>query len=450
MKLHIYGALQAYRRLRPARFHMPGHKGDIPILRDAALDVTELSLTDSLESPTGVIALAQQDVADILGAAHSYFLTDGSTCGVYCLVWLVRRRGGRVLIPRNAHRSVYAACAALGVEPVILKNNEKEGVLLPPGASGIESVFKKERDVSAVLLTSPDYFGNFADLAAIRKVCDRYGRLLLADGAHGVWARFDPDGAPYAGEWADAWVDGLHKTAPTLTQGALLNVRNELLARDAEEALGLFRTSSPSYLVMASAEYGVKALAEHGAARIDALKRELALLRTRLEKRGIRCYGKGGSLTLAADFGGAGIDAQRAQDELEKRRVFAELNDGRYLLFYFTPADKPSAVSALAGKILAVARMRALRGTYKAAARAEGVKKYGYLTALSLACEYVPLAEAAGRVAARTAGIAPPCYPVVVAGELITQEAADALANARHAFGIGGGKIAVVNIGART
>lgn len=454
MKLHIYGALKSYRRRRPVRLHMPGHKANarrFPLFKDAALDITELPFSDCLESPSGIISKAETDISDILGTRRSHILTDGATCGIYAMLWAVKRTGGKVIVPRNAHKSVYSACAVLGLEPVILKNNEKDGVLLPPSEADVEAALRKERDVCAVLVTSPDYYGNVADLSAIRKACRGSGKPLLVDGAHGAYLRFDPDERDaYAGGYADLWVDGSHKTMPTLTQGALLNVGDAALGAAAAEGLQLFRTTSPSYPVMASVEYGVKYMEDHGAALIDALRRELALARARLKKRGVRIYEGSRTLVLAVDFAAAGISPAAASEELERRNIFAELYDQRYVLFYFSPLTPPSQVGRLERAIHAVLRVRSLRGeALQPQPFACGAKKFGYLTARSFSFEYVPLSGAVGRVAARNAGITPPCWPVVVAGELITEEAAEALARAPHTFGIRGGKIAVVTRGVR-
>lgn len=453
MKLHIYGAMKSYKSLRPLRMHMPGHKAHRSMLayfKDAAKDITELSFSDCLESPDGVIARAEQDVAEILGAAKSHILTDGSTAGVYALVYLAKKRGGRLAIARNSHKSVYNACAVLGVEPYLLKTNERDGVLLPPAAADMEEAFKRE-NIGAVLVTSPDYFGNVADLAALSRVCRRYGKLLLADGAHGAALRFDADEKEsYAGNFADAWVDGAHKTLPTLTQGAILNLRDEALEEDAEDALNLFRTTSPSYLVMASVEYGVKFMQEKGAALTDALRRQLNFIRAKLKKRGIAFYEHSHTLTLAIDFSAAGIPAAAALEELSRRKVFAELENGRYVLFYLSPLTPPSSLGRLYRAIASVWRMRSLRtGKVQDTSYVSGVKRFAYLTALSLAHEYVPLEECVGRIAARCAGVTPPCYPVVVAGEQITPQAAAALCAAPHTFGVREGKIAVVRMGGK-
>ena len=455
MELHIYNALKKYAGRRQMRFHMPGHKGNRRrfgrLFRDAKMDITELSFSDCLENADGVIAQAQRDVADALGAKKSYFLTDGSSCGVYALVFAARGFGGKILISRNSHKSVYNACAVLGLEPVIVQNNESNGVLLPPNASEIESVLKREGDIGAVLLTSPDYYGNIADYAAIRKICDRYGKLLFVDGAHGAYLRFDHDeDAVYAGRFADAWVDGSHKTMPTLTQGALLNIRNEALFSAAEEALDRFRTTSPSYLVLASLEYGVKMMRECGAPLIDAVKREILLVKSKLKKRGISCYQQSKTLVLAVDFASQGILPQTALEALEKRGVFAELADSRYVLFYFSALTAPAAIARLGRKICSVCRMRSLRtAAEEKTVYVSGIKKFSYLTATSLQRELVPLEQAIGRVAAKNAGSTPPCYPVVIAGEQITEEAVQALKKARHTFGLEENAIAVVKIGGK-
>ena len=454
MKLYIYGAIKNYKARRPARFHMPGHKANrkrFPLFKDAPLDITELPFADCLESPEGIIADARRDIADALGARESFFLTDGSSCGVFAMIYIVRKRGGKVVIARNSHKSVYNACAALGVEPYIVQNNEKDGVLLPPTAADIETALKKERDVTAVLITSPDYYGNVADLSAIEKVCRRYNRIFMVDGAHGAYLKFDADARGlYAGECAHIWVDGSHKTMPTLTQGALLNVNDESLLADAAEGLNMFRTTSPSYPVMAGIEYGVKYMEENGAALIDAVRRELTLVKAKLRKAGIPFYAESKTLVLAVDFGAMGISPYRAEEELARRGVYAEMCDGRYLLFYFSALTSPVRLRMLEFRLRRIARMRSLKNTYEPPAGfACGVKKFSYLTANSLALEYVPLDKAAGRIAARNAGITPPCFPTVVAGEQITEAAAEALSKAAHTFGVYRGRVAVINIGGK-
>lgn len=452
MEYLIFRALQKYKRLRPVRFHMPGHKADrkrFPLFKDAAYDITELSFADCLENPEGIIAAAESDVAELLGAKKSFFLTDGSSAGIFAMLYAVRKRGGKIVIPRGAHKSVYNACALIGIEPYTIKGNILGGIPLPPAAAEIEDVFKKEKDVSAVLVTSPDYYGNICDYPALRRICDRYGKLLIVDGAHGAYLRFDPDdGGLYAGHYADMWVDGAHKTLPTLTQGAVLNVNKEELIPDVREGAGIFRTTSPSYPVMASIEYGVKYMSEAGAGLLDTLKREFSLTKMRFKKRGIRFYEESKTLQFAVDFGGMGISPYLAEEQLEKRKVFPEMNDGRYLLFYMSPLTRAKDLARLERAVRHIVKMRALRATYGGADEpAYGIRKFSYLAALTFRKESVPVGEAAGRIAARNAGVTPPCVPAVIAGEQITEQVVQMLKNARHTFGITDGKIEVIKIG---
>lgn len=454
MQCHIYEAAEAYRRKKPVRFHVPGHKasGAFSLFKDAGLDITELSFSDSLENPTGPVARAQEDIAALTGAVRSYILTDGGTCGILTMLYAVRKTGGKVVIPRNAHKSVFNGCALLGIEPYILPGNVRGGVPLPPTAADVDDALRRDPKISAVLVMSPDYYGNTADLPAIRKVCDRAGKKLLVDGAHGAYLKFDPDLADlYPGKHADLWTDGSHKTMPTLTQGALLNVNDETMLPAVEQGLSIFRTTSPSYPVMASVEYGVKFMAENGAALLDPVKQEIALLKTNLEKRGIHVYGGSRTAVLAVDFAGAGISPRIACEELEKRGVYPEFSDGKYVLFYFSALSDPKEIRALEKNIRAVARQRYARGTgTETEELPANVRKFGFLTAVNLPSEEIPLREAAGRIAAQNAGVTPPCWPVVIAGEQISEQTVRVLADAEHTFGVKDGKIAVLKIGGRT
>ena len=210
-----------------------------------------------------------------------------------------------------------------------------------------------------MLLTSPGYYGGVCDLAALRRICDAHKAPLLIDGAHGAFMPFDAAcAASYAGRFADLWVDGSHKTMPTFTQGALLCGRAAWRAA-AEEAVQLFRTTSPSYPVMASVEYGVKYMAEEGAALCAAVRADRAAAEALLKAAGIRCF-PSQTLSLAADLAPAGISPRAMARALEQEDIWCELEDGRYLLVYNSPLTPPGALLAFAKAVLAHAE--GLRG----------------------------------------------------------------------------------------
>ncbi len=440
----IYSRLKKYSKVRKG-FHMPGHKGRGDFKKKfsaAPFDVTELSYTDNLLNPKGIIAGAQRDIAEILGARASYITTDGSSSGVYAMAYCASKRGNKILVFRNSHQSVWNACKLFGLEPLIVQGKERHGVLQPPEGDIIEKLISNDANISGILVTSPDYYGNIAPLARYRDIVDKYNRLLFIDGAHGAHLAFG-DRKGYAGQYADMWVDGAHKTLPTLTQGAIVNVNNPDLIPYAAEALTLFRTTSPSFPVMASVEYGVKYLANNPKYVLNA---KSAVEQFKNEAGGIfKFYPTDDWTKLLIDFKPFGISPDKALERLEKKKVYAEFSDGRYILFYLSPMTDAADLKVLKNKILSVINNKRLKGTYKEKPPVpEGDRSYSFQYALRKQGEWVELDDAVGRMCAKNAGLAPPCVPVVVTGEMITLAAVKTLSQAKSTFGLKDGKICVV------
>lgn len=425
---------------------MPGHKarGDFRArFKDAAMDITELSYSDNLHSPEGVIQAAQRDVAEIVGAKASFITTDGSSSGIFAMLYAAARRGNKVLVSRNSHRSVWNACALLGLEPLIVSGGESEGILLPPDRDVMERLLVNDVNICAIVLTSPDYYGNILPLYSYKVLAHKYNRLLIVDGAHGAHLAFEEDRNGYAGVFADMWVDGAHKTLPTLTQGAAVHVNDESLIPLVEEGLGIFRTTSPSYPIMASVEYGYKYCANRPE-RIERAKAAVAAFRREV-KDSLPLLPSDDWTKLVVDFKPFGISADRAAERLERKGIYPELSDGRYVIFYLSPQITALDLKTLKIKLFEVIRIKKLRSTYVERPLFPVTdRSYSYQYAIRKPAEYVPLKDAAGRMCARNAGFAPPCVPVVVAGEIITPAAIDALGRAHSTFGLKDGKICVV------
>ncbi len=425
-------------------FHMPGHKGrgdfesNFPI---APLDVTELAYSDNLVRPTGVIAEAQRDIAEILGAEKSYILTDGSTCGVLAMVYAASRKGKKLIVPRNCHSSVWNGCLLFGIEPVTLRGNFKDGVLLLPDPKEVEELLSRDRDIAGMLVIHPDYYGNFAPLAEYSAALKKYGKFLFADGAHGAHLAFEPKRRGHAGGFADMWVDGAHKSLPTLTQGSVLSVKESSLVADAEEGLALVRTTSPSYPVMASVEYGIKFYANNPEIYIDA---KAAAERFRREC-GLKFYSSEDWTKLSLDCGGYGASSDGVEKLLTERGIYPELSDGRYLLFYLSPNMDLKRLEGLSAELKRALGDERVKGTYSERGDIPSpVRACGYLAAAKAESELLEPDRAIGRICARNAGISPPCVPVIVAGEIITEEAADALKRSAATYGLTDGKAKVV------
>lgn len=385
-------------------FHTPGHK------RPGA-DITELSYSDNLLSPSGVIAEAQEEAAHILGAERSFFLTDGSTSGVYAMLHALKAAGaGSVALSPFSHPSVKNGCLLAGLKIVELPAAREREIPMQPTEEEIAAGLER---ADALLLTSPDYYGNFPPLERARELCREGGKALLIDGAHGSHLHFSPE---YAGNYADMWVDGVHKSLPALTQGAVVSAKSKAWADLLSDSVTLFRTSSPSYPVMASVEYAVKYPRNEKIERLaQAFKREQG------------AYPNADWSKILIAFGERASDAQRY---LEAHGVYAEFNDGNYLMFYLSPCTKAGELKKLAkllkriprGKIESVEHDRGGRGN---------------------AAAWVPLSRAEGRVCARECGIFPPCVPLIGEGEKISARHIERLSRAKNTFGLKDGMILV-------
>ena len=440
----IYSRLKKYSKAKKS-FHMPGHKakGEFKSkFPEANIDVTELSYSDNLHCPESVISKAQKDIAEILGAAASYITTDGSSSGIYAMAFCAAKRGNKLIVFRNSHQSVWNACKLFNLEPLIIQGEERDGVLQPPSARQIEELISRDPNISGALVTSPDYYGNIAPLADYRSTLNKYNRLLFVDGAHGAHLAFGGK-IGYAGQFADMWVDGAHKTLPTLTQGAIVSINNDDLIPLAEEALNIFRTTSPSYPIMASVEFGVKFL-ENNSKYIQ--RATTAVQQFKYELKDVFTFYPSADWTkLLIDFRPLGISPDKVAERLEKKKIYAEFSDGRYILFYLSPLTEQSDLNSLKNQLLKIIKIKKLKGTYKEKPKVPvGDRSYSFQYALRKQCEWVELDDAIGRMCAKNAGLTPPCIPVVVTGEIITVAAVKALSQAKSVFGLKNGKICVV------
>lgn len=428
------------------RMHMPGHKNVPAFARAfpvAPIDITELSFSDDLQCPHGAIDRAQRDIAEIVGAKRAYITTDGSSSGVMACIYVASKFGNKIIVPRNSHKSVYNACRIMGVEPVIVQGAECEGVLLPPDPELVEKLIVNDVNIAGMIVASPDYYGNIAPLEDYAKVLKKHSRYLFCDGAHGAHLGTEEGRYGYCGVYADMWVDGAHKTLPALTQGAYVCVNDLSLADLAEEALSIFRTTSPSYPVMASVEYGVKyfknnpKIAERARTAVAELRNQLSSL---------TFYPSQDWTKLAIDCKPLDISPDIVQSKLEKRGIYPEMNDGRYILFYLSPATEPTHINEIKNFFLWLITQKKLRGTYtdKKPLLPPADRTYSYLYALRSRTEWIPLKDGKGRMCAENCGVTPPCFPVIVAGEIITQRAIDLLSGSKNTFGLLSGKIRVV------
>ncbi|MGN0244285.1 MAG: aminotransferase class I/II-fold pyridoxal phosphate-dependent enzyme [Lachnospiraceae bacterium] len=252
MKKPIYDALLAYRDENRYPFHMPGHKRNMAghAFSDAyAFDITEVDGMDDLHMPEGVIRESMDIAKTIYGTKETYYLVNGSSCGLLAAISCSCHPGDSILVSRNCHKSVHNAIALLHLRPVYWQ----EGEDLP------------EEDITAIVITSPNYEGVLTDLTSIVEWKQTHSACLIVDEAHGAHFPFSkafPDSAIERG--ADIVVQSVHKTLPSLTQTAVLHVCTDGVSLERlQYYLSVYQSSSPSYLLMASIEYCIVYCAEH-------------------------------------------------------------------------------------------------------------------------------------------------------------------------------------------
>lgn len=403
MKLYLADMLAAQERRKHISFHTPGHK-------KRGADITELSYSDNLSAPTGVIGQAQADIAHILGADASFLLTDGSTSGVYAMLMALRDAGVRKLaVPVCSHVSVLRGSSLMGLELIPVAQEFSGGIARQPT---VEAVRHAMETADALILTSPDYYGFFPDLGAIAELMQAQNKPLVIDGAHGSHLHGT---ALHASNYASMWVDGVHKSLPAMTQGAVVSAKGiwtDLLA----ESVPCFRTTSPSYPILASIEYAVKYPRNERIERAaEGVKRALGALENPDWSK------------IVIPFGKKSGDARRF---LESRGVYPEFDDGNYLMFYLSPATRRRELNKLVHLV-----KRLPRGEVASDARMRG--RTGKTTVALLP------QEAVGRVCAHTCGLFPPCMPVLLPGDVVSGDAARRLSGAVSAFGLSDGKIIV-------
>ena len=253
---HLYQQLISYGESDVYPFHMPGHKRRaLPFPNPYTIDITEIDGFDNLHHAEGLIREAEERAAKLYGADRSYYLVNGSTCGLLAAICAAARRGDKVLAARNCHKAVYHAISMQGLAAEFLYPAITRGDLQGQiTAAQVEEALTKHPDIAVVILTSPTYEGIVSDVAAIAACCHAHGAALIVDEAHGAHFGFGagfPENAVRLG--ADAVIMSLHKTLPSFTQTALLHCNGTRIDPGrVARYLGVYETSSPSEWMHAS------------------------------------------------------------------------------------------------------------------------------------------------------------------------------------------------------
>ena len=287
--MNLYQYLKEYsKEIYP--MHMPGHKRNFSIVGETPLkeiDVTEVEGTDDLHDPEGIILKSMEKTAELYGSYFCRYVVNGSTCGILSAIYAFTERGDRVLVARNCHKSVYNAINICGLLPVYVTPEYDDEFSINGSISPalVEKALNEYPDIKLCVLTSPTYEGVVSNISAISKILHEKNIPLAVDEAHGAhlgFSEYFPKGAIKSG--ADCVIHSTHKTLPCLTQTAAVHICKSLwegeelqeACQKLTEALGIFETSSPSYVLMSSIDQCMNYLSENSVKAFESYKNMLA------------------------------------------------------------------------------------------------------------------------------------------------------------------------------
>ena len=423
MNTPVADFVQRYAKAGTARLHMPGHKGRC-FLGCEPWDITEIHGADALYEAEGILAESEQNAAALFGSQRTCYSTEGSSQCIRAMLYLAVAASGShtVVAARNVHRAFVSAAALLDLEIRWLWPEESRSLCgCPISPAQLEETLNSlPEPPAAVYLTSPDYLGGMAEIPALAQVCHQHGTLLLVDNAHGAYLRFLQPSLHPLDLGADLCCDSAHKTLPVLTGGAYLHLSPTApaqLAPLAKSALGLFGSTSPSYLTLASLDLCNRYLAEGYPQRLAEAVERLAELRERLTAAGWRVEPSDPlRVTVAAP---RGVTGQELAGQLRRQGAECEYADRDFLVLMATPENTPEELAQAAAAL----------GQCPGEANppqlplARGERACSIRQAAFAPRETVDAAHSLGRVCGLPTVGCPPAIPIAVSGERITPEA---------------------------
>ncbi|HIV25656.1 MAG TPA: aminotransferase class I/II-fold pyridoxal phosphate-dependent enzyme [Candidatus Scatomonas pullistercoris] len=452
----IYEALRDFAKKRVVPFDVPGHKrgkGN-PELREllgekcVGMDVNSMKPLDNLCHPVSVIREAEELAAEAFGAAHAFLMVGGTTSAVQSMILSVAKRGEKVILPRNVHRSVVGALILCGAVPVYVnpESDMRLGIPLGMSVAAVERAIRENPEAKAVLVNNPTYYGICSNLQEIVRLAHSHGMLCIADEAHGTHFYFGEDlpvSAMAAG--ADMAAVSMHKSGGSLTQSSLLLAGPAMPEGHVRQIINLTQTTSASYLLLSSLDISRRNLALRGRETFAQVVRLAEYAREEINRIGgyyaySRELNNGDSIydfdvtklsVNTLDIGLAGIEVyDLLRDDYNIQIEFGDLGN---ILAYLSIGDRPMDIERLVGALSEIKRRFGREKT--------NLFTQEYIDPRVVASpqeafyaekESLPIEETRGRVCSEFVMCYPPGIPILAPGEEITDTILDYIRYARE------------------
>lgn len=455
-KMPIYEALQKYKEMRIVPFDVPGHKqgkGNKELTqflgeRCMSIDVNSMKPLDNLCHPVSVIKEAEELAADAFGAKHAFFMIGGTTSAVQTMVMTACKRGDKIIMPRNVHRSAINALVVCGAVPVYVNPGVNKELGIPLGMSyeDVEAAILAHPDAKAVLVNNPTYYGICSPLEKITKLAHEHHMLVLVDEAHGTHFYFHKDlPASAMSVGADMAAVSMHKTGGSLTQSSFLLINNEVSKGYVRQIINLTQTTSGSYLLMSSLDISRKNLALNGKEIFDRVTGLASYAREEINKIG-GYYAFGKELIngdTIYDFDVTKLSIHTRDIGLAGIEVYDLLRDDYDIQIEFGDIGNILAIISVGDKDLAIERLISALSEIKRRYMKDqsGMLDHEYINPLVEMTpqeafyspkKSVEMAKSVGEIASEFVMCYPPGIPILAPGEKITQEILDYIAYAKE------------------
>lgn len=433
-KLEQYGKSDYY------PFHMPGHKrAEIDFPNPYKIDITEIEGFDNLHHSEDILLKAQNRAGKLYDSRKTYYLVNGSTCGILAAISAAVHRGDKILMARNSHKSVYHAVYLKSLSAVYLNPGvTSQGILGSIRPEDVGRKLAEYPDIKAVVITSPTYDGIVSDVEKIVKIVHKYHIPLIVDEAHGAhfgFSEYFPQTAVRLG--ADVVIQSMHKQLPCFTQTALLHLNSDIVdEKQIEKYLGIYETSSPSYILMAGMEKCIRFLKEKKEELFLRYQNNLDFFYDRVKELqniqvvDFRSYFEedvflSDPSKLIISVKDTDYTGRKLYDLLLKKyHLQMEMESGFYVLGMTSIMDKKEGLIMLIRALKDIDQCLLKSGKKNVAEVIKRVygqkeKKIEFYEAMELDSEEVSFEEASGRISGASVFLYPPGIPILLPGEMI-------------------------------